>query len=463
MGQSNNILVVATNQNIYHWKAVNVVTREYPINLDASGYRAIYLEMDQPETIQLVDFDNEIWEYQKTDLEPQKSVIIPFTAFKLIGNVKNKHLDTSDLKSIRIIKPDQVYSPVIIKKLGFTDSLGIFGPTISIDPLFEFYKPKSWHEWAKDIKSFGFTAVRLVIVTDIPIATQLEIVTAFHQEGLGCVLQIFPTTDFAAYEQHPEWRQRLLSGGSKYDWRVYLCPNHSEFVKFMCARIERTLRRVPYDGIQLAEPWFEVWGGPYEDNPAKGGYACLCDSCVKEFRRFTGVNPRDMFDEKNKYYFTKPDNRNLYEQWIEFRIDTITAFSKKLFDTAKQARPGIKTFGMYLSDCRIKLDAVREYQAQDLEKIIDVVQPDAITIQDAWQDWTQPDLKPDFILAYANAYVSRIRNRAKYPIIIQTHADMGSRKETKRDYQWLRQFSAYSRLGGFDAPSYYEYSVANLK
>lgn len=239
--------------------------------------------------------------------------------------------------------------------------------------------------------------------------------------------------------------------------------NHPEFAKFICDRVQRTISLVPYDGIQLAEPWFEVWGGPYEDNPARGGYACLCDSCVNKFQKIAGINPRALFDKQSKYYFTRPENKKLYEQWVQFRADTITEFSKSLFDTAKRTRQEIKSFAMYLSDCRQKLDAVREYQAQDLELIIDRIKPDAITIEDAWQDWTQPKLSPSFISDYANSYISRIRNQAKYPIIIQSHADIGSRKDTKRDYAWMRQFSAYSHLGGFDSPTYYEFSIGKFK
>ncbi|MFB3897000.1 MAG: hypothetical protein ACE14V_11930 [bacterium] len=461
MGETNSILIIATNQNVDHWDKVNPVTAEYPLHLDASGYKALYIEMEHPAGIQLVDCDNEVWEYTIPDQGLWKPTI-PFTAFKLKGNQGNHHLDTADLKSIRIINTAQIYSPIIIKQFGFAESKGVFGPTVSIDPLFESYKTKPWIDWAKEIKAYGFTAVHVIAVTDIPIEKQQEIVTAFYKEGLACIFRLYPTTDFAAYQQHPEWRQQLLNGESKYDWRVYLCPNHPDFVKLIAARIEKTIKQVPYDGIQLAEPWFEVWGGPYETNPARGGYACLCDSCVAKFKKITGINPRDLFDKQSKYYFTKPENKKLYEQWVSFRVDTITAFSKTLFDTAKRIHPEIKTFGMYLSDCRVKLDAVREYQAQDLELIIDRIKPDAITIEDAWQDWTQPDLSPSFISDYAKAYITRIRNQAKYPIIIQSHADIGSRKDTQRTYRWMRQFSAYSQRGGFDSPTYYEYSIGKF-
>lgn len=336
---------------------------------------------------------------------------------------------------------------------------GVFGPTISVDPAFDFYKSHPWSYWAKKIKEEGMTAVDIVIVWNHPtIEEQKPIVQAFHNAGLACRLRLYPTTDGEAYQQHPEWRQKLLNGQSKYDWRVYLCPNDTAFSAYMENKIEKICHDVPYDAIQLAEPWFEVWGGPYEENPAHGAYACLCDNCRRGFEKISGVDPILLFDKNNPYYFRKSGNKELYKKWIKFRVDSLNDFSIRCYAGAKRGRPGIKTIHMYLSDCNVKLNAVREYQAMDLEEIVTKIKPDMITIEDAWQDWTRPDLKPDFVLDYGKAYVQRIKKLAP-DMKIQTHLDIGSGKETKRNLQFMREFSAYSVKAGFDSPSFYEYSV----
>jgi hypothetical protein len=223
-------------------------------------------------------------------------------------------------------------------------------------------------------------------------------------------------------------------------------------------KVERFCREVPYDGIQLAEPWFEVWGGAYKSNPTRHAYACLCEDCRREFKKIANLDPIELFQDDSPHYFEKPENHVAYEEWMKFRVDAINSFSNRCYQAARRGRPGIKIVHMYLADCTVKLDASREYQAMDLEEIIKSINPDMLTIEDSWQDWTQPGLKPSFILKYGEAYTERIKKIAPH-LKIQSHLDIGSRKDTKRDYRFIREFSALSHRAGFVSPSYYEYSI----
>lgn len=434
----------------------------HPLNLDVSGYEGVSFEVKGTlgeGSIYFVDFDKDDWAHSFSISEEWTQVRIPFSEFKACQAHSEPHFDISDLKTVRFDNYDLSAGSVDIRNFAFYGSKGVYGPTVCVDPVFDFYKPHSWSHWAKVIKNYGFTAIDLVIVWEKPdTRQQAEIVSAFHKEGIACRLRLYPTTDGEAYEVHPEWRQILLNGESRYDWRLYLCPNDPGFSKFMQDKISMICSEVEYDGIQLAEPWFEVWGGAYPSNPVKGAYACLCEDCRNAFKMQENVDPLDLFKEENPLYFENPDNKAIYEKWVQFRVDTINHFSNQCYEAARNARPEIHIVHMYLSDCSVDLDKGREYQAMDLDAIIRDIPSEMITIEDSWQEWTQPDLKPDFVLDYGKHYFQRIKN-IRSNIQIQSHLDIGSRKDTKRNYSFMRAFSTYSRRSGFESPSYYEFSI----
>jgi hypothetical protein len=437
-----------------------------PLNLDASGYEGVSFEVKGTPgegSIYFVDFDKDDWAHSFSISSEWTQVRIPFTQFKACQAHSEPHFDISDLKTVRFDNYDLSAGPVDIRNFAFYGSKGVFGPTVCVDPVFDFYKPYPWSHWAKVIKNYGFTAIDLVIVWEKPdVREQAEIVSAFHNEGLKCRLRLYPTTDGEAYKVHPEWRQILLNGESKYDWRLYLCPNDPEFAAFMQNKINVICSEVEYDGIQLAEPWFEVWGGAYPSNPVKGAYACLCSDCREKFQSKFGIDPLHLFQEENPLYFEKPENKDIYEKWVKFRVDTINQFSNQCYDSAHNARPDIHIVHMYLSDCSVELDRGREYQAMDLDAIIKDIPSEMITIEDSWQEWTRPDLKPDFVTEYGKNYCQRIKN-IRPGIHIQSHLDIGSRHDTKRNYAFMRAFSTYSRRAGFESPSYYEFSIQKFE
>ncbi len=336
----------------------------------------------------------------------------------------------------------------------------LHGPSVAVDPVFEIYRTRPWKDWAAELRNRGFTMVNLILVKWFPIEEQRAMVGAFHDAGLAVALRIYPTTDFEAYERHPEWRQISLDGTSSHSWRVYLCPNAKGFAVSMRERVRDLVGAVEYDAIELAEPWFEVWGGPYPENPTCGKYACLCENCRGRFLSEQGFDPAALFPEGGPNEFQKPENAGRYMLWQDFRVNSILDFSGILFLAAREARPEIQTVHMHLADCTVEPDRGREYQAQDLEAALMRLRPDMLIIEDAWQDWTRPELTPDFVEAYGNAYVTRARRIVK-DIIIKAHADIGSLPEMRRDTQWMGRFSHHARRSGFDATVFYEYTLGN--
>ncbi len=426
------------------------------------GYEGIQIEsgftVPGQLKIQIVDVFGRSFEWGKSIDTGVNTLKIPWTDFH--GSSDNC-LATMEKMKVYFVPETKGKQQWTIKSIMPYGIRHYEGPWISVDPLFPYYHHSTWEETANRIKNLGFVGVEVVNIEEEPtVEKQKEIVRAFRNEGLLCVLRIYPTTDFPAYHKHPDWRQKSLDGTSGHDWRVYLCPNSREFREYVADKIAHRVKEAEYDALELSEPWFEVWGGPYGDNPQKGKYGCVCPHCIARFKERTGVDARRLFEPDSSCYFQKKENAHLYEQWMQMRVDSIIDFCEEIYDAAKKVSPDISIIHMHLSDCRVEPERGREYHAQDLQKALKVLQPDAVIIQDAWQDWTIPDLAPDFAVEYGEYYIPRIE-KIDPEIKVLCHADIGSLEEMQRSYTWMRQFIAFATETGFSGVDFYEFTIGD--
>ncbi|GAB4318467.1 MAG: hypothetical protein Kow0059_11980 [Candidatus Sumerlaeia bacterium] len=336
---------------------------------------------------------------------------------------------------------------------------GVAGPTMSLDPFFKYYEAHPWPETAERLRALGFTNALVVFTREIPPDHHRTMLEALHGAGLTVTLRLNPPTDFEAWEQHPDWRQRMLDGTpGRHDWRVYCCPNNPAFMDYYAGRVAGLMRDYPYDALLLSEMWFEVWGGAWRNNPVRGRYACLCDHCVAAFRDRSGADARELFNESSPLYFERPGNNALYRKWVDFRVGSVNAMGRRLAEAARAARPGLKIGYMFLADQTVEPGRTREYQAQDLEAAIRATGAEFVVIQDAWQDWTKPRLSPRFVHTYADAYLGRIRAvNPAVPVLV--HADIGSLPAMKRSKRWMSRTASEARRAGFSGVVFYEFTL----
>jgi len=186
----------------------------------------------------------------------------------------------------------------------------------------------------------------------------------------------------------------------------------------------------------------------------------VCSHCTEKFRHETGADARVMLTSPtSSFYFRKPANSLLYGKWVTFRCQTVLRMTQKLFDAAERGRPGIRRNLMILSDARVEPGKSREYQAVDLDLLLRETKPDVVTIQDAWQDWTQAKLSPSFIEEYGQYYAPKIKALSSETILM-SHVDIGSLPVSKRSREWILNFEHDSKAAGFRIPSYYEWSLS---
>ncbi|MDD4692782.1 MAG: hypothetical protein PHD88_00030 [Firmicutes bacterium] len=414
---------------------------------DWSGYQSLEIVRgnDSHIKINILDAEGEIWTAKSQGL----NFLIPFEEFTL-----EKSTPTGDMVlSAGNIHKLTVIGSAELKSIGLSGSKGFSGPNVYIQTANKYFAGKSWDKVASEVKSKGFTAVHLTPVELTPSTyyKQKEIVEAFHQVGLPVALAIYPGTDFYAYDTYPMWHQSFLEGGgSSWSWRVYNCLREEAFIDYTIKYLQKQFLEYGYDALHISEPWLEVWGGPQKPEL----YACFCERCKSAFKTETGVDPVELFTATSLNYYTK--NPQLYQKWMDFRVDTVVNFVEKIIDGLHQVKPGVPAYVMFLSDITVEPGKTREYQAMDLERFAEI--GDAVIIETAWQDWTKSDLWPGYILSYGMEYSPRVF--AKNPeALIFAQPDVGSNwDQMHRSPKWLREFSAFSNRSGFDGYIVYEYS-----
>ncbi|MBI4280013.1 MAG: hypothetical protein HY660_16295 [Armatimonadetes bacterium] len=438
------------------WAAV-----EHPIDRDWSGYSALAIAVGDYASgnrmsVELVDARGAVWTAPLAS-GTWREAPVPFATF-VPGAAGAGSLDLITLRALRVRlrpAPGGAGSGFIdIGGIRLAGGRGLLGPSVYVvAPL---YAGEPWDPVARAVAAQGFTAVHLMPL-DLTISHG-DAIAAFHRAGLRVALAIHPTTDFHAYHARPDWRQRMLNGGSRFDWRVYLCPAHDGVRRHVAERVTALLASDPYDAVAFVEPWLEVWGGPGADNPQHGYYACIAEPMRQRFRRVHGADPLALFEARNGSYRLRPDvsGTRLYQQWVEFRAQVLAEFLAQVALAARRARPGIPVMVTHLADARIAGEEgrAREYLGQDLEVVLRTVRPEAVILETAWQDWLQSGLPPTYVRDYARAYRRLVNGRARTLVL----PDVGS--IVARPPAWVRDMAASVRQAGLDGYVLFSWDVS---
>lgn len=334
-----------------------------------------------------------------------------------------------------------------------------FARSIQIDPQFAYYRDRSPDSIASEVRANGFGAVRLIYVCESAIDPAL--VKAFHNAGLAVWLTTFGNGTYSTADFPPgweKWKMKLMSSDtSPAAGFTYLCLNDPGYREWKKKRIVDALKRAPFDGVEMAEPFWPAYMGPENKS-----YGCLCEDCRDAFLKMYPDEKTipDFSDESSPDYYKT--NKELYEKWIDFRAKSVVAFHGYIYNTpggVRDVHPRVKiaTWGI-ADDVPNPVETLIEWEGIDGAMLAAAIRPDMYVIQTDWPDWTRPDLSPDYPLKY-KPFVDAIHSTMpKLPVIMQ--ADNGSWENCRRDWGWLRRCESAARKAGMVGVTAYEYHLA---
>jgi hypothetical protein len=254
-----------------------------------------------------------------------------------------------------------------------------------------------------------------------------------------------------------DWKMRTKNGEQSAQSYTYLCMNHPDYRRWKKSQVVATLRRIPFDGFEIMESFWPACQGP-----VSAGYGCVCDHCRAAFLRLhpaaKGI-PNFRNISASDYYLS---NRDLYQQWIEFRAGSVATFLGDIVNGPNGVRtnfPGMRVALWGIADA--VPDAVatlKEWEGIDGALLVRAVRPDCYVIQTDWPDWAKPDLPPAYVGQY-KVFVEAIRAMgSKIPIQLQT--DIGSHEQCRRGSNWISQCELAARRAGIAEVVAYEYHLS---
>jgi hypothetical protein len=331
----------------------------------------------------------------------------------------------------------------------------VHGSSIQIDPTFAYYLGRSAESIAEEIELAGYKTVHYVAGNLANI--NRELIDAFHRHGIKVWLMAFgngtPTTA-GLPSGWEEWKMELNGGSNGF---IYLSPFNKDYVEWKKTTLAQVMKSYPFDGIELAEPYFPEW-----DAIQKGNYGDVGPNAQKAFKEEYGLTMPDFSNPDAKNYYTKVPV--VYNKWIQFRVDGVNNYLNEVFNGSggiREVRPDalVATWSLGIDAGPASVALLREYQGLDAPSMIRLVKPDAHFIQTHWPDWikSEAQLPPDYMRAYQPFY-NQIRKMAPdLPIGLQ--ADIGSSQDMIKSGEWFNKFEVAADQLGYSTTTAYEYHI----
>jgi hypothetical protein len=146
----------------------------------------------------------------------------------------------------------------------------------------------AWHFWERDPQSDEYLR---------------RLIDACHRNAIQVYAWLeLPHVSEAFWDQYPEWREKTaLQQDAQLDWRKLMNLTNRDAFAAVSAGARDLLTRFDWDGVNLAELYFESLEG--HENPAR--FTPLDADVRREFQQTAGFDPLDLFNAQSPRYWQK--------------------------------------------------------------------------------------------------------------------------------------------------------------
>ncbi|TDF99674.1 N-acyl-D-glucosamine 2-epimerase [Paenibacillus piri] len=330
----------------------------------------------------------------------------------------------------------------------------LLGSSIQIDPTFAYYRGRSASSIADELELAGYRVIHYFVTDETKVDG--ELIGHFRQRGLAVWAMVLGNGTYTTGhlpKDWPEWQMTLLK--PVHDGYFRLSPFSYRYVAWKKQALAKLVRTYPFDGLEVAEPYFPEWNGL-----SNGVYGDVGPYARAAFKQRYGSDIPDFKHRSSPNYYK--NNPILYRQWIEFRVGAVNRFLFELINGeggVRQANPDIRiaTWSLGVHAGPDSVEKLREFQGLDAAAMISTVRPDVHFIQTHWPDWMRPMLKADYC-KYYEPFVAKIRELHPH-IPLGVQADIGSLKRMRRSRKWLDDFASTAGKLGYATWTAYEYHL----
>jgi len=141
-----------------------------------------------------------------------------------------------------------------------------------------------------------------------------KLIEACHREGILAYAWLeLPHVSEKFWEAHPEWREKTaVLQDAQLDWRKLMNLTNRNCFRAVSVGVSQLVTRFDWDGINLAELYFESLEGP--GNPSR--FTPMNDDVRKEYRAQSGQDPLTAFATPAFLEYRAGLARRIQEEWL---------------------------------------------------------------------------------------------------------------------------------------------------
>jgi len=246
------------------------------------------------------------------------------------------------------------------------------------------------------------------------------LIAACHRQGILVYAWLeLPHVSDKFWNDHPEWREKTaLLQDAQLDWRKLMNLANPDCARAVAGGIAGLMRRFDWDGVNLAELYFESLEGIA--NPAR--FTPMNDNIRAEFRSRFGYDPIDLFRQARTPQSPFLDYRAALAARIEQRFLTE-------LESVRRDRPGLDIVLTHVDD---RFDTgMREAIGADASRVLPLLDSHSFTflIEDPATVW---NLGPQRYAAIAERYRALTPHRDRLAIdlnIVDRYQDVYPTKQ----------------------------------
>jgi hypothetical protein len=175
------------------------------------------------------------------------------------------------------------------------------------------------------------------------------LIESCHRRGILVYAWLeLPHVSEKFWADHPAWREKTaLLQDAHLDWRKLMNLANRECFAAVSAGVAELLARFDWDGVNLAELYFESLQG--HENPSR--FTPMNGDVRRRFRESHGFDPLDLFDASSPRHYAK--NQRGLRQFLDFRAELSNQIQAQwlgALDDLRRSKPDLDLVLTHLDD-----------------------------------------------------------------------------------------------------------------
>jgi hypothetical protein len=161
-----------------------------------------------------------------------------------------------------------------------------------------------------------------------------RLIEACHRQAIQIYAWLeLPHVSEAFWNAHPQWREKTAVLQDAFlDWRKLMNLANRDCHAAVAAGIQQLIDRFDWDGVNLAELYFESLEG--HSNPAR--FTPMNEDVRREFQALAGFDPLELFQAGSPRHFEK--NAAGLRQFLDFRAQLARRMQEEWIEEIERAR-----------------------------------------------------------------------------------------------------------------------------